>query len=173
MGWRGQLKLIDDKMVSEHGGSLSLGRQKGRRPFSRKKAMHLVLRSELAKGPLSLLQNTNACFVRSCLSKLSRRYEVRVYQFANAGSHLHLVIRAKRRESFQAFLRAFAGTVALKVTKASKSNPFGKFWCYLCYSRLVEWGAAFKTVKAYVFRNELECLGLIPYEARKIRPPPT
>ncbi|MBI4404250.1 MAG: hypothetical protein HY537_08820 [Deltaproteobacteria bacterium] len=172
MGWRGQLKLIDDKMGTEHGGSLSVGRQKGRRPFSRKKAMHLVLRSDVAKGPLSLLQKSHACFIRACLSKLSRRHEVRVYQFANAGSHLHLVIRAKRRESFQAFLRAFAGTVALKVTRASKSNPFGKCWCYLCYSRLVEWGVAFKAVKAYVWQNELEGLGLIPYQARKIRPPP-
>ncbi|MBI4403172.1 MAG: transposase [Deltaproteobacteria bacterium] len=159
-------------MASEHGGSLSVGRQKGRRPFSRKKAMHLVLRSDVAKGPLSLLQKAHACFIRTCLSKLSRRYEVRVYQFANAGSHLHLVIRAKSRESFQAFLRAFAGTVALKVTRASKNNRFGRFWLYLCYSRLVEWGVAFKTVKAYVWQNELEGLGLIPYQTRKIRPPP-
>ncbi|MBI4405424.1 MAG: hypothetical protein HY537_14770 [Deltaproteobacteria bacterium] len=172
MGWRGQLKLIDDNMASEHGGRLSVGRQKGRRPFSGKKSMHLVLRSDVAKGPLSLLQKRHASFIRACLSNLSCRYEVCVYQFGNAGSHLHLVIRAKRRESFQAFLRAFAGTVALKVTGASKSNPFGKFWRYLCYSRLVEWGAAFKTVRAYVWQNQLEGLGLIPYQARKIRPPP-
>ncbi len=31
---------------------------------------------------------------------------------------------------------------------------------------------AFKAVKAYVWQNELEGLGLIPYQSRKIRPPP-
>jgi hypothetical protein len=36
--------------------------------------------------------------VREVLRRMARRFDVRIYDFANVGSHLHLVLRARRRE---------------------------------------------------------------------------
>ena len=59
------------------------------------------------------------------------------------------------------------------VMKSSRAK--GKFWDLLVFSRIVEWGKAFRIVMAYVLQNELEANGEIPYKARrikiKLRPP--
>jgi hypothetical protein len=41
--------------------------------------------------------------VREALRACAERSGVKVYDFANVGSHLHLLVRARRRQSFQAF----------------------------------------------------------------------
>jgi hypothetical protein len=38
--------------------------------------------------------------VREVLRRMARRFDVRIYDYANVGSHLHLVLRARRREGF-------------------------------------------------------------------------
>ena len=43
------------------------------------------------------------------LRELSQRHGVKVFEYANGGDQLHLILRAKSRAGFQAFLRAFAG----------------------------------------------------------------
>jgi hypothetical protein len=53
---------------------------------------------------------------------MARRFDIRVYDFANVGSHLHLLVRCRRREAFQGFLRSFAGIVARKVTGAKRAG---------------------------------------------------
>jgi hypothetical protein len=78
-----------------------------------------------------------------------------IYEFANAGNHLHLLIRAKCRFALQDFLRAFAGVVARLITGARKGRPIGKFWDFLAYSRVVTWGRDFFGVRAYIVQNEL------------------
>src|SRR5258706_8592030 len=85
-----------------------------------------------------------------------RRFGVRVYDFANVGTHLHLLVRARRRESFQAFLRSFAGLVARWVTGARRGRPSGRFFHGLAWSRVVAWGRDYLGVRHYVFRNEIE-----------------
>jgi hypothetical protein len=83
---------------------------------------------------------------------------VRVYDFANVGSHLHLLVRARRREAFQAFLRAFCGIVARIVSGAKRGLPLrgGPFWSGLAWSRIVTWGREYWTVRHYIFRNRIE-----------------
>jgi hypothetical protein len=89
---------------------------------------------------------------------MARRFGVKVYDFANVGSHLHLLIRARRREAFQAFLRSFSGIVARRVTGARRGRPTGRFFEDLAWSRVVEWGRDYLGVRHYVFRNEIEGL---------------
>jgi hypothetical protein len=83
---------------------------------------------------------------------------VKVYDFANVGSHLHLLVRARRRENFRAFLRSFAGIVARKVTGARRGRPIrgGRFWTGLAWSRVVSWGRDYWGVRNYIFRNRIE-----------------
>ena len=58
------------------------------RPRGTKEAMHLVLRSDLARGPKSLLKYDSA--VRTMIAKLAKRHGVRIYRIVNAGNHLHI-----------------------------------------------------------------------------------
>lgn len=161
-----QLVLFDDKVPREHGGQHSVGRRKGQRPLDSKRPIHLVLRSSHAKGPLSLILYSK--WIRELLGRLTRRWGIVLYEFSCNSNHLHLLIRAKSREGFGHFLRAFAGAVAMKVTGACKGKPFGKrFWDTLAFSRLAEWGKSFRALKKYVIRNSLEALGVIPYQPRQ------
>ena len=118
--------------------------------------------------------------------RLARENGVRIYQYANSGNHLHLLLRAKTHRGFKRFLRVFAALVPRIITGAKKGNPIAaahpgasqdgrKFWDALAWSRIVSWGRQFFNGRYYVIRNELESEGLVPYEPRKDRrrPPPS
>lgn len=139
---------------TEHGGAVRRGRRKLERPVSARRPMHVILTSQRARGPLSLRKHDHT--VRDVLRAMARRFGVRVYDFANVGSHLHLLIRARRRDTFQAFLRSFAGIVARRVTGARRGRPAGQFFSGLAWSRVVVWGRDYMGVRHYIFRNEIE-----------------
>jgi REP element-mobilizing transposase RayT len=146
---------VHDELVrTAHGGAVRRGRRKLERPVSTRRPMHVVLSSERARGPWSLRRHEHS--VRDALRKMAHRFGVRVYDFANVGSHLHLLVRVRRRDAFQAFLRAFAGIVARRVTGAKRGRPAGPFFSGLAWSRVVAWGRDYLGVRHYVFRNEIE-----------------
>ena len=58
------------------------------RPVATKEAMHLVLRSDRARGPKSLLKYDRV--VRTVIAKTAARHGVRIYRIVNAGNHLHI-----------------------------------------------------------------------------------
>ena len=95
---------------TEHGGAVRRGRRKLERPVSTRRPMHVVLSSQRARGLWSLRRHDRA--VRECLREMARRFGVRVYDFANVGSHLHLLVRARR----------FGGKVT--VNAGAGSEPF-------------------------------------------------
>src|SRR5262249_30327063 len=119
-------------------------------------AMHLTLHSKRAVGAWGLLRHRRA--VREVLRACAQQNGVKVYDFANVGSHLHLLVRARRRDGFQRFLRSFAGIVARKVTGARRGRPLrgGPFWSGLAWSRIVSWGRDYWGVRHYIFRNRIE-----------------
>jgi REP element-mobilizing transposase RayT len=118
--------------------------------------MHVTLHSQRAVGEWGLLRHRRA--VREALRACAERNGVKVYDFANVGSHVHLLVRARRRESFQAFLRSFAGIVARRITGARRGRPLrgGPFWTALAWSRIVSWGRDYWGVRSYIFRNLIE-----------------
>src|ERR1700677_3304497 len=144
---RRQLGLLEEPARRDHGGELAVGKRKCARPIVTRRAMHWVLRSELAQGDFSLLKKGNARFIEQELKRLSIRFRVRVYEFSNNGNHLHLAVRAHTRDGFKGFLRTFCGHVAQFVTKAVRGKPFGRrFWTLPAYSRIVEWRRDFRNV---------------------------
>jgi REP element-mobilizing transposase RayT len=163
-----QLLLSDEfKESAGHGGSFIVGKRKSMRPINAKVPMHLVLRSSLARGEWSFLRRQNALFIARLVARLSKKHEVKIYEWANAGTHLHLLVKTKTREGLGNFLRALAGQIAQKITGAVRGKPFGKrFWNLLAFSRIAQWGRAFETLRIYIQKNTLEALGLIPYERR-------
>ncbi len=153
--------------------------------------MHVTLKSHHAVGKRSLLRHKP--IVIAIMKKAQKRFRIKVYNFAIAGNHIHLLIRGSRREDIQNFFRVFAGHTAQRILeecplcsseltfKPAKRGgaPLGngrrrvgceknrrKFWSYLIYSRSVAWGREFRVVFKYVTKNTLEALGLIAYTPR-------
>ena len=156
-----QLTLFSSKIGfelgrTEHGGDHRRHLRKLERPVSTRRPMHVVLRSGRARGAWSLRKHQTK--IREALRACVVRSGVRMYDFANVGSHLHLLVRARRREDFQRFLRTFAGIVARIVTGARRGRPLGSgpFWSALAWSRVVAWGRDYWGVRHYVFRNRIE-----------------
>jgi REP element-mobilizing transposase RayT len=167
---RRQILLFSNVQLNtrtEHGGSTRRGRRKIARPVATRRPMHVVLHSTRAAGPWSLRKRKADIAIRAAMRALASSHGIRIYEFANAGSHLHLLLRAKHRRSFQDFLRAFAGVIARRITGACRGRAVGRFWDELAYSRVVSWGREFGSVRDYVIRNELETLGRLPYRTRR------
>jgi len=161
--------LLDLKGHTTHGGEHSVGKRKKQRPISVKKSMHLVMKSSRAKGSYSLRAIHNKGKVEELVWRYARRFHIKIYRFTVNFNHIHFVLRAKRREHLQNFLRTTAGLIACHILKAKKGTKRGKFWDLLVFSRIVEWGKAFRIVMAYVLQNELEASGEIPYKARRTK----
>ncbi len=134
-----------------HGGNPSLHRRKTARPFTAETAIHLVLKSNRAKGRWSLLHRKNRSKINSMIFVYADRFKVRVFRASNVGDHLHLLVKATERKHLADFLRVLAGRVAVTVTGAQKYvKRIGKFWDYLYWSKLINWGSAFYQVRKFV-----------------------
>jgi REP element-mobilizing transposase RayT len=150
----------------EHGGDVRRGKRKIARPLNTRLPVHVVLRSSRAKREWSMLRSAVAARIRRTVHRQARRYDVRVYRYANVGNHIHLLGQARSRPAFQSFLRVVAGVTARIVTGARRGRPVGRFWDRLAYTRVVSWGCEFRCVGAYVQQNEDEARGLRPHERR-------
>ena len=111
-----------------HGGDSGKGKRKVERPLSRKKWIHLVLKSDKAKGKYSFLSAKNKTVVEGLLKQKAKKFGVSVADMANVGNHIHLKIKITSRESFQKFLKSVTTLIARRVTGARKGKPFGRFW---------------------------------------------
>ncbi|MDZ4662771.1 MAG: transposase [Pseudomonadota bacterium] len=153
------------KQTLEHGGTLGKGKRKIARPISTKHPIHLVYRSSKARARLSLLNFSRR--IEKILSQQAKKFGVTIYEKANSGNHLHLLIRGKTRVGIQKFYISTTALIARLVTGAKKGKKFGKFWDHIMYSRvLTSWKREFLGVKDYLLQNTLETLGLVPYRAR-------
>ena len=156
-----------EKVPSGFGGVLlKNSHAKGRRPFSSKHAIHLVMRSSLAKGDFSMRHPKHTKEIDSIVRAQALRHGVRLYRFANSGNHLHLLVRTARPFLLKRFLRAIAGLIPRLILKTQRGKPLPKgvnFWDQRPFSRLVTWGQEYTTVARYLLRNTLEALGFIPY----------
>jgi len=143
---------------TEHGGSLRLNRRKLQRPLNLKRPLHVTLRAECAKGPLSLLNPRHRFKVNAHIYRWARKRRIRILEYANVGNHLHLLVinKSGADEEIRHFFRTIGAQIAIQVTGAKRGKPFGKFWDNLLYSRIVAWGKDFTNVTNYVLTNSLE-----------------
>ena len=155
-----QFAALKDFTATRHGGGERAGRRKTARPVATRRPMHLTLRASRALGAASMLRPAVCPHVSAIVARFAARNGVYVLRFANAGNHLHLVVRAKTRRGFQNYLRTIAGLIARAATGAVKGRASGKFWDELAYSRVVAWGRDLKRTLDYVTGNALEGLGV-------------
>ena len=156
-----------------HGGERTHGKRKERRPFDPKQALHVVLRSSRARGAYSMLHPKHCNNIQTLVDRLKARWGVAVYEYANVGNHLHLLIRARSRASWQGFIRELAGGIPIIVTGARKGAGLARtnatntaesakrgFWDELVYTRIVSWGRDFQGVGRYILKNLWEAAGV-------------
>lgn len=141
-----------------HGGRLSIGHRKLERPFSAKKWMHLVLKSDRANGKLSFKSATNQSFIRTLVYDKGARFGVEVADFVNMGNHLHIKVKSGSRLQFQKFLKSITGRIARYVTGARRGKKFGRFWQGLAYTRVLMSGLEEIRLGRYFSANRLESI---------------
>jgi REP element-mobilizing transposase RayT len=154
---------------AQHGGVSRTGQRKTSRPLEPTLPLYVVLRSSRARGRWSLARPPTRTAVKETLKALSSRHGIKVFEYSNGGDQVHLLLRAQSRQSFQAFLRAFAGLVARQVTGARKGKPSGRFWDALTYSRVLKWGEEFDLVKSLVAGGDLDALATLHQPAKAPR----
>jgi REP element-mobilizing transposase RayT len=177
------LPITKSRAKKEHGGSLAVGKRRATRPLNIKQSQHITLKSIHAVGPRSLFRHKK--LILSLMKKNSVRFQVKIYEYAIQGNHIHLLVKAYSREGLQNFFRVLAGHSAQRILKdhpirqerggapvqegqrktGCKKNQ-RMFWSYLVYSRVVSWGREFKTVTTYIQKNTLELLQIIAYQPR-------
>ena len=154
-----QLSLIPSPNLF-YGGKHIQGKRKTFRPIDPKRPMHLVIRASQARGKWSFLHPDNERLVKSTIKKLSEENQVRIFQYANVGNHIHFLLQPKTRKGFQKFLRKLTGKIAMAITGAKKGRKLPqRFWDLLAFTRVVHWGKAFKNTNHYLIKNLFEAMG--------------
>lgn len=148
-----QLSLIPNKQKLYYGGSLVKGKRKVRRPLCSKRPIHLVLKANCKV----LFKNKKT--VSELIRKFSKKFGVKVYQSSVQRDHVHFILKIPSRQIYTKFIRSLTGRLAKKLGKG--------MWKLIPFTRITEWGRAFKVLKDYVQMNEREVLGLQDYTPRK------
>lgn len=146
-----QLSLIK-KEKTDFGGSLGKGKRKSKRPLSTKKPMHLIIKSERARGKFAF--NPSDQKMKMLIVQMANRFGIRLYTSAFNWSHIHLVIRIDSREQYNSFIRALTGAMVLKL-KASKG-----FFTFKPFTKIGTWGRQFRSWLYYSEKNQLQAWGL-------------
>ncbi len=114
--------------------------------------MHLVLRSTRAVGKWSFLKHQNQKSITNILKKFATKYGIKIISFANVGNHLHLQIKLSNRYTYNPFIRAITGAIAMAVTQISrwrKSKIQKRFWNCRPFTCVAKNFRAFLNLKSY------------------------
>jgi hypothetical protein len=141
---------------TKHGGDLNRGRRKLERPLSRKYWIHVILKSDKAKGELSLLRPNHKQRIEKVVCEAGKKFGVKVGELVNVGNHLHLRLRMTSRFGFRNFLRSITAQIARFVTGARRGKPFGKFWRHLAFSRVLKSSWELLQLRGYFKANVIE-----------------
>ncbi len=167
--------ILENKIGKVFGGALlKRSNPKTARPISLKRPMHLVIKSSQAVGALSL--NSKARAIADIVIDQGRTHGVKIYRYANAGNHLHLIVLPSSKKAMHNFSRSICGLIARLILgrqrRAAYSptlNRVEKFWDARPFTRIVEWGRDFQSTCKYVLQNTLEAIGFMPYKPRRQR----
>lgn len=140
-----------------HGSDLAEGKRKLDRPLSTKRPIHVVVRSEQARGRWSFLGFKNRIMVEHVVRQQAKRYAVLIQDFANGGNHLHIKIKGGTRTGIQNFLRTITNLIARKITGARRGAKLTKrFWDGLAFTRVLKSYKEEIHLRGYFTANRVE-----------------
>ena len=148
-------------------GQRTTRRSRQARPRSTKEAMHLVLRSDHARGQKSLRKYDRV--VRLVIEKIARRHGEKVYRIVNAGNHLHITLKLSKQFLWTGFISGITGGIARAVGFKREHTKAG-FWNSRPFTRLIAWGRDYDVIKDYQTLNELEADGVLPPRSAMLKP---
>ncbi len=152
---------FNKKFKTAHGGKFARGKRKCARPITTKEPMHIVLKSSKACGQYNMLRKVNLICVENVVRYYAKINYIKIYNYANVGNHLHILVRTKSREGFKRFLKTITARIAVIVTGAKKGTAFGKFWDDLAFTRIVKWGRDYVGTQLYLTKNLFEGDGIV------------
>ena len=86
--------------------------------------------------------------------EIAKKYGVTVYDWANVGDHIHMVIKLRSLNSWSAHIRELTGRIALLLKTTNLAPKDKKFWRYRPFTRIVRsCKKAFHDVLEYVHLN--------------------
>ena len=138
------------------GGGKSTSHQKYERPLSTKKWIHLILKSERAKGKWSFLNIQNRSWIKQLVLKKGKQFGVTIGGYENVGNHMHFKVKVTNRHLFQSFLKSLTGMIARKVTGARKGRPIGRFWLGLPFTRILKSALEELRLRGYIEANRIQ-----------------
>lgn len=151
---------------SAFGSELLEGKRKSARPLCSQRPIHIVIRSQKARGKYSFANHRRR--LDEQLQRCARKWGIKVYARVWVWDHLHAIIKIPNRTLYKNWIREFNAAIAkvLNATQLFELRPF---------TRVVEWGRSFRNNKDYLTLNELERFGLRPRKksSSKVEPPPT
>jgi REP element-mobilizing transposase RayT len=162
MGKPKQLAFFE-KRQRFFGGCILRSHPKEARPLSTKEALHVVLKSEWAIGPTSLLNHSD--FVDKLIRHWAKKCGVEIYQLVNVGNHLHLVVRLTKLTLYPKFIRTITALIARHVgqkhrgpvrsskTDTAEQESHFQFWLARPYTRIVAWGKDWENILKYMRKN--------------------
>jgi hypothetical protein len=151
---KNQKKLYDITifMKSYFGGEHLKHKRKSQRPLDFKKSTHLVLR---LKPLLPSLMNPRDKNLRKGFCKIADKYNIKVYQLIFNHTHLHAAILIPDRQAYVAFIKELTSKVVAYFSRITNIQ-FKKIFLNRPFTRIVEWGKAFRKLINYLMKNEKE-----------------
>ena len=138
-----------NKPKDAFGGSLLKGNPKTKRPLESKLPILLTMRAD--KSVMRL--NKNFGRVNQLVYGLAKKHGVTIYEYANVGNHLHILIKISRIGRWAPFIRELTGRIAQVINLS---------WLFRPHTRIVRgWKKAFRIARDYVKLNILEAEGFI------------
>lgn len=165
----GQIPLFKTDTQTFFGGILLKNRRKGLRPLSTKNAIHLVMKSSLARGTKSFRHTANLRPLRRMIECECRKWGIRLYRLAINFNHIHFVILIPNRTIYKKFISSLTCKISFKVGHARKGVKCGRkrsFFDERPFTRILAWGRDFRHVSEYLERNILEAIGFVAYKPR-------
>lgn len=134
------------------GGSLlKNSHAKCKRPLSSKLPVHVILRTKQSV----LRQPKYFARVNETVAETARKYGIKIYDYANVGNHLHILLKLHHIRLWTPFIRELTSRLA------ALFNITG-FFTQLPFTRVVAgWRRAYRIARDYMELNRLEALGFI------------
>ena len=135
------------------GSQFAKSNPKTKRPLASKLPLHVVLKAN--QGGMRLPKVYNE--VNNLVVDISKKHAVTIYEWANVGNHIHLVVKLRNVTGWSAYIRELTGRIARHLQQTDISRKDAKFWRYRPFTRIVRsWKKAFRDAKDYVHLNWLE-----------------
>ncbi len=157
-------EFFKKQVVKTFGGQLLQNKRKSKRPLSIKAPIHLVIKSEKAKGNLSFVNHQSA--IIRAISAVSKKWNITICDQAVNFNHVHFVIRIRSESDYRSWIRELTSKV-VRLISVKSGTKIAQFFDLRPWTRILSWGRDYKNALNYLVLNQMEVVGLRPAKKSK------